>query len=79
MPWFESTSVAHAELFEGGYYSIADSEVFSIAKILNLEADIVHVTFMSRKPSFLTLAEVQLSELEGYNLRKETSDSGVWE
>ncbi len=34
---------AHSELFEGGYYSIADGEVFSIAKILKLEPDTVHV------------------------------------
>jgi hypothetical protein len=32
-----------SELFEGGYYSIADGEVFSIAKVLKMEADKVHV------------------------------------
>jgi hypothetical protein len=34
---------APSELFEGRYYSIADGDVFSIAKILKLESDKVHV------------------------------------
>ncbi len=34
---------APAELFEGGYYSILDGEIFSIAKVLKLEPEIVHV------------------------------------
>lgn len=34
---------APSELFEGGYYSIVDGECFSIAKILKLEPDKVHV------------------------------------
>ncbi|HLW51797.1 MAG TPA: hypothetical protein VKW06_03050 [Candidatus Angelobacter sp.] len=38
-----SPESAPSELFEGGYYSIADGEVFSIAKVLKLEADKVHV------------------------------------
>jgi hypothetical protein len=34
---------AHSELFEGGYYSFADGDAFSIAKVLKLESDKVHV------------------------------------
>ncbi|HKD82282.1 MAG TPA: hypothetical protein VKH81_21495 [Candidatus Angelobacter sp.] len=33
----------HTQLFEGGYYSIADGPAFSIAKILRLEPHTVHV------------------------------------
>ncbi|HEU4416322.1 MAG TPA: hypothetical protein VFT65_16155 [Candidatus Angelobacter sp.] len=43
MTFSESTRAAQSELFEGGYYSIIDGDVFSIAKILKLEADKVHV------------------------------------
>lgn len=42
MPFSRSEN-APSELFEGGYYSIADGDVFSIAKILKLEPDKVHV------------------------------------
>lgn len=38
-----STRSAPSELFEGAYYSIIDGEVFSIAKVLKLEQEIVHV------------------------------------
>ena len=38
-----STRNAPSELFEGAYYSIADGEVFSIARVLKLEPEIVHV------------------------------------
>ncbi|MGC2743795.1 MAG: hypothetical protein WA672_11445 [Candidatus Angelobacter sp.] len=38
-----STRNGPSELFEGAYYSIADGEVFSIAKALKLEPEIVHV------------------------------------
>jgi hypothetical protein len=38
-----STRSAPSELFEGAYYSIVDGETFSIAKVLKLEAEIVHV------------------------------------
>src|SRR5215467_9329056 len=42
-PMTTASRSAHSELFEGGYYSIADGETFSIAKVLKLEEDIVHV------------------------------------
>ena len=38
-----STRSAPSELFEGAYYSIIDGETFSIAKVLKLEPEIVHV------------------------------------
>jgi hypothetical protein len=38
-----STRNAPSELFEGGYYSIIDGDTFSIAKVLKLEPEIVHV------------------------------------
>jgi hypothetical protein len=38
-----STRSAPSELFEGAYYSVTDSEGFSIAKVLKLEPGIVHV------------------------------------
>lgn len=108
-----------SELLEGGYYSIIDGDAFSIAKILKLEAEKVHVriykqhfpdrpicidteeltlgtihdkdgfgmghlplrlsTFMTSEPSFLTRIEIQPSELQGYNMWKETSGGSVWE
>ena len=34
---------APSELFEGGYYSIIDGDTYSIAKVLKLEQEIVHV------------------------------------
>jgi hypothetical protein len=42
-PMTTASRSAPSELFEGGYYSIADGETFSIAKVLKLEQDIVHV------------------------------------
>ncbi|HLJ91369.1 MAG TPA: hypothetical protein VKZ53_31510 [Candidatus Angelobacter sp.] len=39
----QSSENSPSELFEGGYYSIADGDVFSIAKVLKLEPEIVHV------------------------------------
>lgn len=116
-----STRNAPSELFEGAYYSIIDGERFSIAKVLKLEPDKVHVriyqqhfaqrpssidpgvltlgmgaildrdnlgishlplrleTFLRHEPLFLTYVEVQPSELNGYNLWKETAGGGVWE
>ena len=105
-----STRNAPSELFEGAYYSIIDGEMFSVAKVLKLEPDKVHVriyqqhfaerprsidpsaltlgagfdrdnlgighlplrleTFMRHEPLFLTYAEVQPNELDGYNLWK---------
>jgi len=38
-----STRNAPSELFEGAYYSIIDGDAFSIAKVLKLEPEIVHV------------------------------------
>jgi hypothetical protein len=38
-----STRNAPSELFEGAYYSIVDGDVFSVAKVLKLEPEIVHV------------------------------------
>jgi hypothetical protein len=38
-----STRNAPSELFEGAYYSIIDGDTFSIAKVLKLEQEIVHV------------------------------------
>jgi hypothetical protein len=38
-----STRNAPSELFEGAYYSIVDGDEFSIAKVLKLEPEIVHV------------------------------------
>lgn len=43
MPDFLSTRIAPSELFEGAYYSIIDGDDFSIAKVLKLEPEIVHV------------------------------------
>jgi hypothetical protein len=38
-----STRIAPSELFEGAYYSIIDGDDFSIAKVLKLEPEVVHV------------------------------------
>ena len=43
MPLSGFTNEAQSQLFEGGYYSIADGASFSIAKILKLDPDKVHV------------------------------------
>jgi hypothetical protein len=43
MPDSLSTRNAPSELFEGAYYSIIDGDDFSIAKVLKLEPEIVHV------------------------------------
>ncbi len=40
---FVSSHDDQSELFEGGYYSVIDGDVFSIAKVLKLDADTVHV------------------------------------
>lgn len=39
----DPTRNAQSELFEGAYYSILDGEVFSIARVLKLEPEAVHV------------------------------------
>jgi len=38
-----SSNNVQSELFEGEYYSIIDGNEFGIAKVLKLEAEIVHV------------------------------------
>ena len=38
-----STLNAPSELFEGAYYSIIDGDDFSIAKVLKLEPEVIHV------------------------------------
>jgi hypothetical protein len=43
MPDSLSTRNAPSELFEGAYYSIMDGDDFSIARVLKLEPEIVHV------------------------------------
>jgi len=62
-----STRNAPSELFEGAYYSIADGERFSIAKVLKLEPDKVHVRIYQQHfaerpssidPNLLTLGAV---------------------
>ncbi len=67
MASFRPDENAPSELFEGGYYSIADGEVFSIAKILKLESDKVHVRIYKQHfserprsidPSLLTLGTI---------------------
>lgn len=62
-----STRNAPSELFEGGYYSIIDGDTFSIAKVLKLEPEIVHVRIYKQHfpqrprsidPSALTLGTI---------------------
>jgi hypothetical protein len=62
-----STRNAPSELFEGGYYSIIDGERFSIAKVLKVEPDKVHVRIYQQHfaerpssidPSVLTLGTI---------------------
>lgn len=67
MPHSDFSRNAQSELFEGGYYSIVDGDVFSIAKVLKLEPETVHVriykqSFQQRPrsidPSALTLGKI---------------------
>ena len=62
-----SSKSARSELFEGGYYSIADGEMFSITKVLKLEPDKVHVGIYKQHfpqrprsidPALLTLGKI---------------------
>ena len=62
-----STRNAPSELFEGAYYSVIDAEMFSIAKVLKLEPDKVHVRIYQQHfaerprsidPSALTLGTI---------------------
>jgi hypothetical protein len=65
----DSVSTRHApsELFEGAYYSVIDAERFSIAKVLKLEPDKVHVRIYQQHfaerpssidPNMLTLGTI---------------------
>lgn len=65
----DSVSIRNAssELFEGAYYSIIDGDTFSIAKVLKLEPEIVHVRIYKQHfpqrprsidPSALTLGSI---------------------
>jgi hypothetical protein len=62
-----STRNAPSELFEGAYYSIIDGGTFSIAKVLKIEPEIVHVKIYKQHfsqrprsidPSALTLGSI---------------------
>ena len=66
-----STRNAPSELFEGAYYSIADGEIFSVAKVLKLEPEIVHVRIYKQHfpqrprsidPAALTLGTIHDSD-----------------
>jgi hypothetical protein len=65
MSWFRKPD--EPELVEGGYYSIVDGETFSVAKILKLEPEKVHVRIYKQHfsqrpgsidPSLLTLGTI---------------------
>ena len=62
-----STRIAPSELFEGAYYSIIDGDRYSIAKVLKLDPEIVHVRIYKQRfpqrprsidPSVLTLGTI---------------------
>lgn len=64
----DPTRNAQSEIFEGAYYSVIDGDYFSIAKVLKLEPEIVHVRiyqqyFQQRPraidPGALTLGTIQ--------------------
>jgi hypothetical protein len=67
MPDSGSTRNAPSELFEGAYYSIVDGDVFSIAKVLKLEAEIVHVRIykqhFSQRPRSIDPAALTLGTI----------------
>jgi hypothetical protein len=67
MCWFRSDRNDQTELFEGGYYSIADGDVFSVANVLKIEPDKVHVRIYKQHfpqrprsidPALLTLGTI---------------------
>jgi hypothetical protein len=75
MPQSGSSHDAQSQLFEGGYYSIADGDVFSIAKILKLDSDIVHVRIYKQHfeqrprsidPGLLTLGTIH--DTDGFGM-----------
>ena len=68
-----STRNAPSELFEGAYYSIVDGDEFSIAKVLKLEPEIVHVRiykqhFPQRPRSIDPEALTFSNELQGLSI-----------
>lgn len=71
-PFSES---APSELFEGGYYSIVDGERFSIAKILKLEPDKVHIRLykqhFTQRPRSIDISDLTLGtigEKDGFGM-----------
>jgi hypothetical protein len=62
-----STRNAPSELFEGAYYSIIDGDDFSIAKVLKLEPEIVHVRIykqhFSQRPRSIDPAALTLGTI----------------
>ena len=62
-----STRNAPSELFEGAYYSIVDGDDFSIAKVLKLEPEIVHVRIykqnFSQRPRSIDPAALTLGTI----------------
>jgi hypothetical protein len=62
-----STRNAPSELFEGAYYSILDGESFSVAKVLKLEQEIVHVRIykqhFSQRPRSIDPAALTLGTI----------------
>lgn len=65
----DSVSIRSApcELFEGAYYSIIDGETFSVAKVLKLEPEIVHVRIykqqFSQRPRSIDPAALTLGTI----------------
>lgn len=64
---FVSTRNAPSALFEGAYYSIIDGETFSVAKVLKLEPEIVHVRIykqhFSQRPRSIDPAALSLGTI----------------
>ena len=62
-----STRNAPSELFEGAYYSIVDGDDFSIAKVLKLEPEVVHVRIykqhFSQRPRSIDPAALTLGTI----------------
>ncbi|HEY2171406.1 MAG TPA: hypothetical protein VGJ30_17400 [Candidatus Angelobacter sp.] len=64
---FASTRNVPSELFEGAYYSIIDGETFSVAKVLKLGPEIVHVRIykqhFSQRPKSIDPAALTLGTI----------------
>ena len=58
---------APSELFEGAYYSVIDGDNFSIAKVLKLEPEIVHVRiyqqYFQQRPRAIDLGALTLGTI----------------